>query len=85
MHWQGGASVSKQHLNIAIDGPAGAGKSTIARALADKLGALDTIYNDTLTCYNGIKGTGCGDCPACFLRKRGYDEYMAEKNSGKDF
>ena len=53
--------------------------------LADKLGALDTIYNDTLTCYNGIKGTGCGDCPACFLRKRGYDEYMAEKNGGKDF
>ena len=47
--------------------------------LADKLGILNTIYNETLTCYNGIKGEGCGDCPACFLRKRGYDEYMKRK------
>lgn len=43
--------------------------------LADKLGKLDVIYNKTLTCYNGILGEGCGNCPACFLRKRGYDEY----------
>ncbi len=49
--------------------------------LADKLGVLDLIYNKTLTCYNGIIGEGCGDCPACFLRKRGYDEYMASKNN----
>lgn len=48
--------------------------------MADKLGVLDIIYNETLTCYNGIKGTGCGHCPACFLRKRGYDEYMARKD-----
>lgn len=47
--------------------------------LADKLNVLDTIYNNTLTCYNGIRGEGCGHCPACFLRKRGYDEYMSEK------
>ena len=47
--------------------------------LADKLGIIDTIYNETLTCYNGIKGEGCKDCPACFLRKRGYDEYMKRK------
>ena len=51
MHWQGGASVSKQHLNIAIDGPAGAGKSTIARALADKLGAR---YLDTGAMYRAV-------------------------------
>jgi len=44
--------------------------------LADKLGVLDVIYEKTLTCYNGIIGEGCGNCPACFLRKRGYDEYM---------
>lgn len=43
--------------------------------MADELGVLDIIYNETLTCYNGIKGEGCGNCPACFLRKRGYDEY----------
>ena len=49
--------------------------------LADKLGILDIVYNETLTCYNGIKGEGCGDCPACFLRRRGYDEYMKRKES----
>ena len=43
--------------------------------LADKLGVADVIYNDTLTCYNGIKGEGCGNCPACFLRRRGYEEW----------
>jgi 7-cyano-7-deazaguanine synthase len=47
--------------------------------LADKLGVLDTIYTKTLTCYNGIKGEGCGHCPACFLRKRGYDEFISGK------
>lgn len=49
--------------------------------LADKLGIIDVVYNETLTCYNGIKGEGCGNCPACFLRKRGYDEYMKRKES----
>lgn len=48
-------------------------------ALADSLGELDNIYKNTLTCYNGIKGEGCGHCPACFLRKRGYEEYIASK------
>jgi len=46
--------------------------------LADKLGVMDIIYNKTLTCYNGIKGEGCGDCPACKLRKKGYDEYKKD-------
>lgn len=45
-------------------------------ALADELGVLDKIRRDTLTCYNGIIGDGCGNCPACFLRKRGLDEYL---------
>ena len=43
--------MSKQHLNIAIDGPAGAGKSTIARALADKLGAR---YLDPGAMYRAV-------------------------------
>lgn len=43
--------MSKQHLNIAIDGPAGAGKSTIARAFADKLGAR---YLDTGAMYRAV-------------------------------
>lgn len=38
-------------INIAIDGPAGAGKSTIARALAKKLGF---IYVDTGALYRAV-------------------------------
>lgn len=47
--------------------------------MADKLGVLDIIYNKTLTCYNGVVGEGCGHCPSCKLRKKGYDEYMERK------
>ncbi len=45
--------------------------------LADDLKVLKIIKEETLTCYNGIIGDGCGDCPACDLRKKGYDDYMA--------
>ncbi|HSN57863.1 MAG TPA: 7-cyano-7-deazaguanine synthase QueC [Clostridiaceae bacterium] len=48
--------------------------------LADELGALDFIREKTLTCYNGIIGDGCGECPACILRKRGLDNYLKSKN-----
>lgn len=47
--------------------------------MADDLGVLDVIKNETLTCYNGIMGDGCGDCPSCKLRNRGYQQYMEEK------
>ncbi len=49
-------------------------------ALADEMGVLDIIRRETLTCYNGIKGDGCGHCPACTLRRRGYEAYMEDKN-----
>ena len=49
--------------------------------LADELGVIDIIYKKTLTCYNGIVGEGCGHCPACFLRKRGYEQYMEKKEN----
>lgn len=44
-------------------------------ALAAKLGIMDIIRNETVTCYNGIPGAGCGECPACVLRSRGLAEY----------
>lgn len=47
--------------------------------LADKLGALDFVRNKTLTCYNGIKADGCGECPACKLRRRGLEEYLRSR------
>lgn len=48
-------------------------------ALADELGILDLVRHETLTCYNGIKGDGCGHCPACKLRRDGLEKYLAEK------
>ncbi|MCH1932078.1 7-cyano-7-deazaguanine synthase QueC [Shewanella sp. A25] len=48
-------------------------------ALADKYQQLDLVRNHTLTCYNGIVGDGCGDCPACHLRQRGLDDYLQNK------
>lgn len=43
--------------------------------MAYDLGVLDIVKNETLTCYNGIVGNGCGDCPSCKLRKKGYLEF----------
>ena len=48
-------------------------------ALAERLGILDVIENETLTCYNGIPGAGCGKCPACKLRNRGYSEFKSRR------
>ncbi|MHB1155151.1 MAG: 7-cyano-7-deazaguanine synthase QueC [Eubacteriales bacterium] len=44
--------------------------------MAYDLGILDIVKNKTLTCYNGIIGDGCADCPACKLRKKGYDDFI---------
>ncbi len=54
-------------------------------ALAERLGILDVIERETLTCYNGIPGKGCGKCPACRLRNRGYATFISrkEKHNGK--
>jgi len=52
--------------------------------LAEQLGGgalVDLVRDRTLTCYNGdIEhnhewGHGCGTCPACELRARGYEKY----------
>ncbi len=48
-------------------------------ALADRLGVLDYVAENTLTCYNGIVGRGCGTCPSCVLRQRGYEAYIKNK------
>ena len=50
-------------------------------ALADELGVLDLVRNETLTCYNGIPGDGCGHCPACKLRREGLEKYLQTRNT----
>ncbi len=47
--------------------------------MADELGVLDFVQTETVTCYNGIKGAGCGQCPACMLRNRGLENYLIQK------
>jgi len=49
--------------------------------LAQKEGVLDLVINESHTCYNGKEqkhawGKGCGDCPACELRSKGYSEFL---------
>ena len=48
-------------------------------ALADELGVFELVRTQTVTCYNGIKGDGCGHCPSCKLRRNGLDAYLEKK------
>lgn len=51
--------------------------------LADRVGFLTTVIEQSHTCYNGVRrrlhdwGYGCGECPACKLRKAGYEEWLS--------
>ncbi|ARD48667.1 7-cyano-7-deazaguanine synthase QueC [Sporosarcina sp. P33] len=44
--------------------------------MADQMGRLAYIQENTLTCYNGVMGDGCKECPACTLRNDGFKMYM---------
>lgn len=55
-------------------------------ALAERLGGetlVDLIVEETVTCYEGDRtrrhdwGYGCGECPACDLRAKGFAKYRA--------
>jgi 7-cyano-7-deazaguanine synthase len=50
-------------------------------ALADYHHQLELVQHQTLTCYNGIIGAGCGQCDACNLRARGLNDYLQNKAS----
>jgi 7-cyano-7-deazaguanine synthase len=47
--------------------------------LADELGVFELVRTETVTCYNGIKGPGCGECPSCGLRNKGLANYLKLK------
>ena len=47
--------------------------------MADSFNKLDYVREKTLTCYNGVIGDGCGECPACILRKNGLEKYLNSK------
>jgi 7-cyano-7-deazaguanine synthase len=60
-------------------------------ALADELGGrglVDLIVEHSHTCYLGERGArhdwgyGCGECPACRLRAKGWNGFMASRAGG---
>ncbi|WP_099363248.1 7-cyano-7-deazaguanine synthase QueC [Fredinandcohnia onubensis] len=53
--------------------------------LSDDLGVLDFVREKTLTCYEGIIGDGCGECPACKLRKNGLTLYLESRERVEEF
>jgi len=48
-------------------------------ALAEHYKQLELIRHHTLSCYNGIKGSGCADCDACDLRAKGLEEFLGNR------
>lgn len=53
--------------------------------MSAELGAFNFIRERTLTCYNGMIGDGCGECPACKLRKAGLDQFLATRQDSLGF
>ncbi len=49
--------------------------------LADSLGILDFLIEHTITCYEGIAGTGCQKCPSCLLRNDGLEKFHKKRES----
>lgn len=46
--------------------------------VAHKLGKLEYLLENTLSCYEGEKGYGCGICPACKLRNEGIADFVRQ-------
>jgi len=73
---------------VGTDGTNGS-KYASASALAEELGGkplIELILEHTHTCYLGNRerhewGPGCGECPACKLRKDGHARYRAARAS----
>lgn len=47
---------------------------------AHEMNRVEFIRDETITCYEGIKGTGCQECPACELRSAGYENFVMQNH-----
>lgn len=75
--------------NIALITPLMHATKALTFAIAEENQVLDLVIEESHTCYNGVRnndqkgrwdwGHGCGECPACQLRAKGYREYMESK------
>lgn len=61
--------------------------------LAAEAGVLELVIQESHTCYNGVRaddgpdhdwGHGCGECPACKLRAKGWEEYLEYQAANAD-
>ncbi len=77
---------------MAIETPLMALDKAATWRLAQDLGGqalVDLIVEDTHSCYLGDRsvrhawGAGCGDCPACALRRRGWQAFVAGTASAR--
>jgi 7-cyano-7-deazaguanine synthase len=48
--------------------------------LCYQMGNLQYLLENTITCYEGVRGVGCKKCPACLLRNEGITEFMKDNN-----
>ncbi len=48
-------------------------------SLANDLGHLDFLWEETISCYNGLRREGCKTCPACILRNEGLRQFIYKK------
>ncbi len=54
--------------------------------LAKRVAFLGEVIHNSHTCYEGVReelyawGYGCGECPACILRVKGYEEFINDYN-----
>jgi 7-cyano-7-deazaguanine synthase len=68
---------------FAIDAPLLRRTKAETWALAQELGVLELVRTQTHSCYEGVRGElhawghGCGECPACVTRARGFAEFEA--------
>jgi len=61
-------------FNIRIEAPLLNKNKKEIVLLAKELGVLNIIKKHTITCYNGVPSPGCGKCPACRIRRKGFEE-----------
>jgi 7-cyano-7-deazaguanine synthase len=46
--------------------------------IAQKLGILEYLLDETVTCYEGIRRKGCMICPACVIRNDGINQFIKQ-------
>jgi 7-cyano-7-deazaguanine synthase len=46
--------------------------------LGYQMGVLQYLWENTVSCYNGLKRAGCQQCPACRLRNEGMAQFLKE-------